>query len=450
MRNFLLMLDGKTLQKNYEALEIGFEAIKCNASGIKVQENFADQLRDLNLKKNLLLQLESMVQVQKQRKLKLRNLARMVRYSFKEAKGRTLKLAMRKVRKLKRKKPFFRTSKRAKKVSSKRGSVMENIGPGQKKELGWDGTTTVVTKHARTAAHKVRKSQNMTRNKSKLVNSRSRTPIGKKKSHGLNVRERRLSHVTSKSTQNLQAKSHSHLQSLEFCELSPQKETLTQRLEGADESMIQVKRKQNARKLITDSLDKTEFGNSKVQDLHMSKSSTFIPKLQLPPPQAELPIVKSYSQLQAVTIEKENHPSKAQQPLNKPERSMKKSKTSKFQSGNKRRRSLSRTKSFVDSSTGYKLTASHVDSSTGSTTQELSYSLFQNSKLATSEFRKHELEARLGGQRSQNYFDKSQAKENTYLGPVPIMKKVSAVATEGYSLEEDDDIDCISTTIRKS
>jgi hypothetical protein len=30
------MLDGKTLQKNYEALEIGFEAIKCNASGIKV------------------------------------------------------------------------------------------------------------------------------------------------------------------------------------------------------------------------------------------------------------------------------------------------------------------------------------------------------------------------------------------------------------------------------
>jgi hypothetical protein len=76
---------------------------------------------------------------------------------------------------------------------------------------------------------------------------------------------------------------------------------------------------------------------------------------------------------------------------------MKKSKTSKFQSGNKRRRSLSRTKSFVDSSTGYKLTASHVDSSTGSTTQELSYSLFQNSKLATSEFRKHELEARLGG-----------------------------------------------------
>jgi hypothetical protein len=127
----------------------------------------------------------------------------MVRYSFKEAKGRTLKLAMRKVRKLKRKKPFFRTSKRAKKVSSKRGSVMENIGPGQKKELGWDGTTTVVTKHARPAAHKVRKSQNMTRNKSKLVNSRSRTPIGKKKSHGLNVRERRLSHVTSKSTQNL-------------------------------------------------------------------------------------------------------------------------------------------------------------------------------------------------------------------------------------------------------
>jgi U3 small nucleolar ribonucleoprotein component len=110
----------------------------------------------------------------------LRNLARMVRYSFKESKIRTLKNSLKKIRKTRRSKPFFRTSKRAKKQinrSSSRGQF-ENMDKKQveslKKELGWDSTVTVLQSKIKKSCRK--KGQNASNfHSSRSKNSKSKS-----------------------------------------------------------------------------------------------------------------------------------------------------------------------------------------------------------------------------------------------------------------------------------
>jgi hypothetical protein len=104
-------------------------------------------------------------------------------------------------------------------------------------------------------------------------------------------------------------------------------------------------------------------------------------------------------------------------------------KTNAFKSGVKRRRSLSRTKSFVHPSTSVK-----QETGQNLNNDQMEYNLFENNHLATSEFRKHEMEVRMGhdiGTKSQKSFRSHQ---------IPKNDSESCI---------DDEIDCISTTIRK-
>lgn len=381
-----------------------------------------------------------MVKSEKKKKVLLRNLARMTRYGFKEAKRRTLKTAIRLIKK-KKNKPFFRTNKRAKKVVSKgHHSSIEKFDKmdhrqveSLKKELGWDGTKTVVQKRVKkgvrrgSTSHAAKIRGSKTKGQ-KINSSRSRTPANQPKKK-----------VLAPGMKNLKAyEQYKH--------------------DETDQQENIVKRRKSSRVLLNASIDKTEFGNSKIDQIEVSKSTNFIPKLNINARKVEKnddfdnfeeTALLSFNN---VKLKKNLSGSKSQAVINlnpeivlKTENQFKKSTTSKFKSGNKRRRSLSRTKSFVDPSSGYKLehkskpNLDNLESKTG----DLSYSLFQNSQLATSEFRKHEQQARLGGQNAQNFANIEKGAKS-FRSHIPTQSKDNE-----SSFTDEDDIDCISTTIRK-
>ena len=465
LNQFLILMHAKIHYKQQVAYSLSLQVLSCNVRQTKIQENFADQLRSLNLKKNLLRKLNQAGTEMKLRRLRARNLARMFHYSINEAKVRTLKDAIKRIKNMK-KQPFFRTNKRAKvsKPVKAKGVIetkLESLtDPRQvesiKKELGWDMTTTVVQKKIKQAFEI---SGHTAINKG-LKNSRNGS-IKNSKAGNNSPRSKNSRSKTQLDNRNVGFVDHLDIEFNDHVKNTSLRNYEKYRIENEDDQDQDiVQRRKSNRMLVCDSLDKTEFGNSKV-DMYMavSKSTNFIPYLNIDKiNRKDFDGFEETSNLnfKNTKISKNLSGSKSQagrigagDPY-----CMDNDQISNFDrnnyydmqniSANKRRQSMSRTKSFVDTSSGLKVkNSSDVQVVGDKSDNTATYSLFQNSSLANSEFRKHELEARLGGESSCNF-------ANMEKGPKSSRSQIN-IGNNSKDSESciDDEIDCISTTIRK-